>query len=145
EFEKIILRSNVDDSTVRLSDVARVEVGSDNYQFGPRLNGKPTAAFAIALSPNANALSTAKGVKDKMDGLSAYFPENIEYAIPYDTSPYVEVSIEQVVHTLFEAMILVFIVMFVFLQNVRYTLIPALVVPVALLGTFAVMLALGLS
>ncbi|NYT82486.1 efflux RND transporter permease subunit [Alcaligenaceae bacterium] len=145
EFENIILRANLDGSTVKLSDVARVEVGSDNYQFGARLNGKPTAAFAISLTPSANALSTAQGVKDKLEELAAYFPDNIQYAIPYDTSPYVEVSIEQVVHTLFEAMALVFVVMFLFLQNVRYTLIPALVVPVALLGTFAIMLALGLS
>jgi multidrug efflux pump len=145
EFGNIVLRSNVDGSSVRLSDVARIEVGSDNYQFGARLNGKPTAAFAIALSPNANALSTAEGVKAKMEELSAFFPGNIDYAIPYDTSPYVEISIEQVVHTLLEAMVLVFIVMFVFLQNVRYTLIPALVVPVAILGAFAVMLGLGFS
>ncbi|MGB3291137.1 MAG: efflux RND transporter permease subunit [Burkholderiaceae bacterium] len=145
EFSNIVLRSNTDGSSVRLKDIGRVEVGADNYQFGARLNGKPTAAFAISLSPNANALSTAKGVKAKMDELAAFFPENITYAIPYDTSPYVEISIEQVVHTLFEAMVLVFVVMFLFLQNVRYTLIPALVVPVAILGAFAVMMALGFS
>ncbi|UYO95332.1 efflux RND transporter permease subunit [Pollutimonas sp. M17] len=145
EFSNIVLRSNVDGSSVRLGDVARIEVGADNYQFGARLNGKATAAFAISLSPNANALSTAEGVKAKMDELSEFFPENITYAVPYDTSPYVEISIEQVVHTLLEAMVLVFVVMFVFLQNVRYTLIPALVVPVAILGAFAVMLALGFS
>ncbi|MFW7341370.1 efflux RND transporter permease subunit [Pollutimonas sp. H1-120] len=145
EFSNIVLRSNVDGSTVRLGDVARVEVGADNYQFGARLNGKATAAFAISLTPNANALSTAEGVKAKMEELSEFFPDNITYAVPYDTSPYVEVSIEQVVHTLLEAMVLVFVVMFVFLQNVRYTLIPALVVPVAILGAFAVMLGLGFS
>jgi multidrug efflux pump len=145
EFSNIVLRSNVDGSSVRLGDVARVEVGADNYQFGARLNGKATAAFAISLSPNANALATAEGVKAKMAELSQFFPDNIAYAIPYDTSPYVEVSIEQVVHTLLEAMVLVFVVMFVFLQNVRYTLIPALVVPVAILGAFAVMLGLGFS
>src|SRR5690554_1923975 len=145
EFENIVLRSNQDGSSVRLGDVARIEVGADNYQFGARLNGTPTAAFAISLSPEANALSTAKGVKAKMDELAAYFPDNISYAVPYDTSPYVEVSIEQVVHTLLEAMVLVFVVMFVFLQNVRYTLIPALVVPVAILGAFAVMAAFGFS
>src|SRR3546814_5531713 len=98
EFGDIVLRANVDGSSVRLSDVARIEVGADNYQFGARLNGKPTAAFAISLTPSANALSTAKGVKAKMDELSAFFPDNITYAIPYDTSPYVEISIEQVVH-----------------------------------------------
>lgn len=145
EFNNIILRANPDGSSIRLSDVARVEVGSDNYQFGARLNGKATAAFAIALTPNANALSTAKGVKAKMEELSAFFPDNITYKIPYDTSPYVELSIEQVVMTLFEAMILVFVVMFVFLQNVRYTIIPALVVPVAILGALAVMMVSGFS
>src|SRR3546814_11285530 len=101
-------------------------VGADNYQFGARLNGKPTAAFAIVLSPDANALSTAEGVRAQMESLSAYFPGNIKYDIPYDTAPYVKISIEQVVHTLAEAMVLVFLVMFLFLQNVRYTLIPAL-------------------
>src|SRR5690606_38006484 len=145
EFGNIVLRSNVDGATVRLKDVARIEVGSDSYQFGARLNGKPTAAFAIALSPGANALSTAEGIKAEMEKLSEFFPDNITYSIPYDTSPYVSISIEQVVHTLLEAMVLVFIVMFVFLQNVRYTLIPALVVPVAMMGAFAVMLALGFS
>ncbi len=145
EFGDIILRANPDGSSVRIRDVARVELGSDNYQFGARLNGKPTAAFALSLTPSANALETARLAKARMAELSAFFPDNITYAIPYDTSPYVELSIEQVVHTLFEAMVLVFVVMFIFLQNVRYTLIPALVVPVAILGAFAVMLALGFS
>jgi multidrug efflux pump len=145
EFGNIVLRANVDGSTVRLKDVARIEVGSDTYQFGARLNGKPTAAFAIALTPNANALSTAEGIKKKMEELSQFFPDNVTYSIPYDTSPYVSVSIEQVVHTLLEAMVLVFIVMFVFLQNVRYTLIPALVVPVAMMGAFAVMLGFSIN
>ncbi len=145
EFGNIIIRSNVDGSVLRLSDVARVELGSDNYQFGARLNGNATAAFAISLAPGANALSTAEGIKAQMDELAKFFPDNVEYSIPYDTSPYVKISIEQVVHTLLEAMVLVFIVMFVFLQNVRYTLIPALVVPVAILGAFAVMQVLGFS
>lgn len=145
EFENIVLRSNVDGSSVRVRDVARVEVGSDNYQFGARLNGKPTAAFAISLAADANALSTAEGVKAKMAELSTFFPGNITYSVPYDTSPYVDISIQQVIHTLIEAMFLVFIVMFVFLQNVRYTLIPALVVPICMMGAFAVMLALGFS
>ncbi|WP_353171701.1 efflux RND transporter permease subunit [Paracandidimonas soli] len=145
EFEKIVLRSNTDGSIVRMSDVARVEVGADSYQFGARLNGQPTAAFALSLSPTANALATADAVKAEMEELSRFFPGNIEYTIPYDTAPYVGVSIEQVVHTLLEAMVLVFLVMFLFLQNVRYTLIPALVVPVAMLGAFAVMYALGFS
>lgn len=145
EFGDIVLRANPDGSSVRIRDVARVELGSDNYQFGARLNGKPTAAFALSLTPTANALETAKLAKAKMAELSKFFPEDITYKIPYDTSPYVDLSIEQVVHTLFEAMVLVFVVMFIFLQNVRYTLIPALVVPVAILGAFAVMLALGFS
>ncbi len=145
DFENIILRSNVDGSSVRIKDVARVEIGTDTYQFGARLNGKQTAAFAISLTPSANALSTAEGVKATMKELSQYFPDNIEYSIPYDTTPYVELSIEQVIHTLLEAMVLVFIVMFVFLQNVRYTLIPALVVPIAILGAYAVMWVMGFS
>ena len=144
-FGKIVLRANTDGSKVLLRDVARIEVGADNYQFGARLNGKPTAAFAVVLSPNANALATAQGVRKQMDELAKYFPGNITYSIPYDTAPYVKVSIEQVLHTLVEAMVLVFLVMYLFLQNVRYTLIPALVVPVAMLGTFAVMLGLGFS
>ena len=145
DFGKIVLRANTDGSRVLLRDVARIEVGSDNYQFGARLNGKPTAAFAIVLSPDANALQTAEGIRKEMATLSQYFPDNIKYEIPYDTAPYVKVSIEKVIHTLVEAMVLVFLVMFLFLQNVRYTLIPALVVPVAMMGAFAVMLALGLS
>lgn len=145
EFENIVLRAYPDGSSVRIKDVARVEVGADNYQFGARLNGQPTAAFAISLAPEANALSTARGVKKMMDELAEFFPEGVSYSIPYDTTPYVETSIEQVVHTLIEAMVLVFIVMYVFLQNIRYTVIPALVVPVALLGSMAVMNALGFS
>ncbi|ARP94838.1 efflux RND transporter permease subunit [Bordetella genomosp. 13] len=144
-FGGIVLRANPDGSRVLLRDVARIEVGADNYQFGARLNGKPTAAFAIVLAPGANALATAEGVKKQMDELARFFPANIRYDIPYDTAPYVQVSIEQVLHTLAEAMVLVFLVMYLFLQNVRYTLIPALVVPVAMLGAFAVMLALGFS
>ncbi|WP_322999840.1 efflux RND transporter permease subunit [Castellaniella sp.] len=145
EFGNIVLRANPDGSSVRIHDVARVELGSDNYQFGARLNGKATAAFALSLTPTANALETAKLAKAKMAELSKFFPDNITYEIPYDTSPYINLSIEQVVHTLLEAMVLVFVVMFVFLQNVRYTLIPALVVPVAMMGAFTVMLALGFS
>jgi multidrug efflux pump len=111
EFENIILRSQPDGSTVRIKDVARVEVGADNYQFGARLNSKPTAAFAISLLPEANALDTAAAIKVEMEKLAEFFPENIRYDIPYDTSPYVDKSITQVVYTLLEAMVLVFIVM----------------------------------
>lgn len=145
EFGNIVLRAYPDGSSVRIKDVARVEVGADNYQFGARLNGQPTAAFALSLAPEANALTTAKGVKEMMEELAEFFPDGVSYSIPYDTTPYVETSIEQVVHTLLEAMVLVFIVMYVFLQNIRYTIIPALVVPVALLGSMAVMKTLGLS
>src|SRR5690625_1047519 len=145
EFGDIVLRAYPDGSSVRIKDVARVEVGADNYQFGARLNGQPTAAFAISLAPEANALSTAKGVEEMMDELAEFFPEGVSYSIPYDTTPYVETSIEQVVHTLLEAMVLVFIVMYVFLQNIRYTIIPALVVPVAILGSMLVMNTLGFS
>ncbi|MDN3219539.1 efflux RND transporter permease subunit [Pseudomonas nunensis] len=145
EFADIVLKANADGSTVRIKDVARVEIGSQEYQFGTRLNGKPSTAVGVQLSPGANALSTATAVRAKMDELARYFPANVEYKIPYDTSPFVKVSITKVVYTLGEAMLLVFAVMFLFLQNIRYTLIPTLVVPVALMGTFATMLALGFS
>ena len=145
EFADIVLRANPDGSTVRIGDVARVEVGSQEYQFGTRLNGKPSTAVGVQLSPGANALNTATLIRAKMDELSRYFPAGVEYKIPYDTSPFVKVSITKVIYTLMEAMALVFLVMFLFLQNIRYTLIPTLVVPVALMGTFATMLALGFS
>lgn len=145
EFGNIILRANPDGSTVRLRDVARIEVGAETYQFSSRLNGKPTAAIAVQLAPGANALSAAEGVQSKLKELSEFFPENYVYDTPYDTSPFVRVSIEKVVHTLIEAMVLVFLVMFLFLQNIRYTLIPTIVVPICLLGTFAVMLIAGFS
>ncbi|WP_028694207.1 efflux RND transporter permease subunit [Pseudomonas cremoricolorata] len=144
-FAAVVLRANPDGSTVTIGDVARVEVGAQEYQFGTRLNGKPSTAFAVQLSPGANAMETATLVRNKMEELAKFFPEGTRYDIPYDTSPFVKVSIKQVVTTLFEAMLLVFVVMFVFLQNIRYTLIPTLVVPVALMGTFATMLALGFS
>ncbi|MEE1926439.1 efflux RND transporter permease subunit [Pseudomonas sp. 148P] len=145
EFAAIVLRANQDGSTVTIGDVARVEIGSQEYQFGTRLNGKPATAFSVQLSPGANAMQTATLVREKMDDLSRYFPQGARYDIPYDTSPFVKVSITQVIHTLGEAMVLVFLVMLLFLQNIRYTLIPTLVVPVALMGTFAAMLALGFS
>ncbi|AZE49202.1 RND efflux system, inner membrane transporter [Pseudomonas chlororaphis] len=145
EFADIVLRANPDGSTVRVGDVARVEVGSQEYQFSTRLNGKPSTAVGVQLSPGANALNTATLIRAKMDELSRYFPAGVEYKIPYDTSPFVKVSITKVIYTLGEAMLLVFAVMFLFLQNIRYTLIPTLVVPVALMGTFATLLALGFS
>ncbi len=145
EFGAIVLRANSDGSSVRLRDVARIEVGAEAYSFSTQINGKPAAALAVQLSPTGNAMETATAVKAKMEELSRYFPAGIEYLVPYDTSPFVEISIEKVMHTLVEAIILVFIVMFVFLQNFRYTVIPTLVVPVALLGTSAIMFASGFS
>ncbi|WP_095067985.1 efflux RND transporter permease subunit [Pseudomonas sp. Irchel 3A18] len=145
EFAAIVLKSNTNGSTVTIGDVARVEVGAQNYNFATRLDGKASVAVGVQLAPAANAMSTATLVQQKLDELSRYFPAGVKYDIPYDTSPFVKVSITKVIHTLIEAMVLVFIVMFVFLQNIRYTLIPALVVPVALMGTFAVMYVIGFS
>ena len=145
EFGAIILRANPDGSTVRLRDVARIEVGGMGYQFTTRLNGEPTAGLSVLLSPSGNALATAAAVKAKMQELSRFFPANITYDIPYDITPVVKASIEKVLSTLVEAVVLVFVVMFLFLQNIRYTVIPTIVVPVALLGTTAVLLLIGYS
>jgi len=145
EFGQVVLRANQDGSSVKLADVARLEIGSESYNFSSRLNGKPAVAAAIQLSPGANAIQTAGAVKQRLAELSAYFPEGVEYSVPYDTSRFVDVAIEKVIHTLIEAMVLVFLVMFLFLQNVRYTLIPSIVVPVCLAGTLAVMYLLGFS
>jgi multidrug efflux pump len=145
EFGAIVLHSNPDGSTVRLRDVARIEVGGMDYQFTTRLNGQPAAGLSVLLAPTGNALETAKAVKAKMEELSKYFPSNIKYQIPYDITPVVEASIKKVISTLLEAMALVFLVMFVFLQNIRYTVIPAVVVPVALIGTCGALWAFGLS
>ncbi|MGZ3325421.1 MAG: efflux RND transporter permease subunit, partial [Xanthobacteraceae bacterium] len=145
EFGSIILRANADGSTVRLRDVARIEVGGMGYQFTTRLNGRPTAGLSVLLSPTGNALATAGAVEAKMKELSRFFPANIAYDIPYNITPVVKASIEKVLSTLVEAVVLVFIVMFLFLQNIRYTLIPTIVVPVALLGTCATLLIAGYS
>ncbi|QBR70306.1 multidrug efflux RND transporter permease subunit [Beijerinckiaceae bacterium] len=145
EFGAIVLRSNPDGSTVRLRDVARIEVGGMGYQFTTRQNAEPTAGLSVLLSPTGNALATANAVAEKMQELSKFFPANIKYAIPYNITPVVEASIKKVITTLVEAMVLVFLVMFLFLQNIRYTLIPAVVVPVALIGTCGALLAFGLS
>ncbi|MFJ4443388.1 multidrug efflux RND transporter permease subunit [Pseudomonas sp. NPDC089422] len=145
EFGQILLRANSDGSQVKLRDVARIEVGSQDYSFATRMNRQPAVGAAVQLAPGANALATAEAVKARLAELSPYFPENVEFAIPYDTSRFVDVAIEKVIHTLIEAMVLVFVVMFLFLQNVRYTLIPAIVVPVCLLGTLGVMYMLGFS
>jgi multidrug efflux pump len=145
EFGAIVLRANVDGSTVRLRDVARIEVGGMGYQFSTRLNGRPTAGLSVLLSPTGNALATANAVKAKMAQLAQFFPANIKYDTPYDITPVVEASIEKVIMTLIEAVVLVFLVMLLFLQNIRYTIIPTIVVPVALLGTCVSLLALGFS
>ena len=145
EFGSIVLRANPDGSLVRLRDVATVEVGGESYNFSTRLNRQPTAGIGVQLSPTGNALATSQAIHDKMDELARFFPPGLEYSIPYDTSPFVEISIEKVLHTLIEAVVLVFLVMLLFLQSFRYTIIPTIVVPVALLGTCAVMLATGFS
>jgi hydrophobe/amphiphile efflux-1 (HAE1) family protein len=145
EFEQIVLRANADGSKLLLRDVARVEVGPQNFQASTRQNGTPTAGLGVQLAPGANALKTADEIKKRMADLARNFPAGLSYDIPYDTAPFVQISIEKVVVTLLEAMVLVFAVMLLFLQSVRYTLIPAIVVPIALLGTFAVMLAAGFS
>ncbi len=145
EFGAIVLRANRDGSSVRLRDVARVEVGGEDYNFASRLNGKPAAAIGVQMSATGNALATSEAVNAKMKELAKFFPKGLTYEIPYDTTPFVKASIEKVLHTLAEAIGLVFVVMFLFLQNIRYTLIPTIVVPIALLGTCAVMLATGFS
>ena len=145
EFGKVVLRANPNGSVARLSDVARIELGGQNYGTSARLNGQPFAAVAVQLSLTGNALQTANAVKAKMEELAKYFPPGVTYSVPYDTSTFVKISIEEVVKTLFEAVVLVFLVMYLFLQNFRYTLIPTIVVPVALMGTFAAMQVFGFS
>ena len=145
DFGAIVLRANADGSTVRLRDVARIEIGGLGYQFTTRLNGEPTAGLSVLLSPTGNALATARAVEAKMKELSKFFPANIAYEIPYNITPVVQASITKVLITLLEAVVLVFVVMFLFLQNIRYTVIPTVVVPVALLGTSAMLLLFGYS
>lgn len=145
EFENILLRVNTDGSQVRLKDVARVELGSDDYSTIARYKRQPAAGIAIMLATGANALETTELVKARVEELREFLPPQIKIVYPYDTAPYVLLSIEGVVHTLFEAVILVFVVMFLFLQNFRATLIPSIAVPVVLLGTFGVLAAFGYS
>ncbi|CAH2031893.1 efflux RND transporter permease subunit [Trichlorobacter ammonificans] len=145
QFEKIVLKSTRDGSTVRLKDVADCKIGTENYDIEARYKGKPLGGMAIRLAAGANALETADRIKAKMDELSRYFPAGMKVVYPYDTTPFVKVSIQGVVHTLIEAVILVFIIMFLFLQNIRATLIPTIAVPVVLLGTFGVLAASGFS
>ncbi|MDH5339493.1 MAG: efflux RND transporter permease subunit, partial [Rubrivivax sp.] len=145
QFGAIVLRANPDGSTVRLRDVARIELGAQGYGSFSRLNGRPSAGIGVQLSPTGNALATADAIKARMAQLRAYFPPGMDYKVPYDSSKFVRISIRQVIVTLAEAVALVFVVMLVFLQSLRYTLIPTIVVPVALLGTFGMLLTLGYS
>ena len=145
EFENILLRVNTDGTMVRLKDIARVELGSESYQYSGTENGLPSSGVAIRLAANANALDTAKNVKALVEELAPYFPEWIDYSYPYDTTDFIKVSINEVFHTLIEAIVLVVIIMYIFLQNFRATLIPSITVPVVLLGTFAIMSVLGFS
>ncbi len=145
EFGEVVVRANADGSTVRLKDVARVELGAQSYSTQSRLDGKASTGIGVQLSPTGNAVATAKAVKQRLQELSPYFPPGVTAVIPFDSSRFVEISIRQVIETLIEAVILVFLVMYLFLQDFRYTLIPTLVVPIALMGTFAVLQALGFS
>jgi multidrug efflux pump len=145
QFGAIVLRANTDGSTVKLRDVARIELGGQSYGTQARLNGKPSTGIGVQLTPTGNALATAELIHARMVELARYFPPGVKYDIPYDSSRFVQISIRQVVETLVEAVILVFLVMYLFLQNLRYTLIPTVVVPVSLLGAFTVMWAFGYS
>ncbi len=145
QFDNIVLRTNSDGSTVKLKDVATSKIGTENYDIEARYKGKPIGGMAIRLAAGANALDTGNRVKAKMAELSKYFPPGMQVVYPYDTTPFVKISIEEVVHTLIEAVFLVFIIMFLFLQNLRATLIPTIAVPVVLLGTMGVLSAAGFS
>lgn len=145
EFANILLRVNADGSQLRLGDVARIELGGENYAFETEFNNRPAAGMAITLAAGANALDTADAVRKRVNELAAFFPPGLEIVYPYDTTPFVKLSINAVVKTLIEAIILVFLVMYLFLQNFRATLIPTIAVPVVLLGTFAVLAACGFT
>ena len=145
QFRDIFVKTNPDGSVVRLGDVAKVELGGENYGVVARFNGKPASGLGVKLASGANALDTAAGVKAALAELEPFFPEGLASVVPYDTTPFVSLSIEKVVSTLIEAVVLVFLVMYLFLQNFRATLIPTIAVPVVLLGTFAVLQVLGYS
>ncbi len=145
QFRNILVRGGTDGSELRLGDVARVELGAESYDFVTRYNGKPSTGIAITLATGANALDTANGVKAALEDMKATFPAGLESVVPYDTTPFVQVSIKGVIKTLIEAIVLVFVVMYLFLQNFRATLIPTIAVPVVLLGTFGILAALGFS
>ena len=145
QFRNIVVRTEADGSALKLGDVARVELGAETYDFVTRFNGKPASGLAVTLATGANALETSEGVSRTLDELKANFPAGMKAVIPYDTTPFVRVSIKGVVKTLLEAIVLVFVVMYLFLQNFRATLIPTIAVPVVLLGTFGILAALGFS
>ena len=145
QFRQILVKTNSDGSVVRLADVAKVELGGENYGVVARFNGKPASGLGVKLASGANALETAAGVKQALADLEPFFPTGLKSVVPYDTTPFVSLSIEKVVHTLIEAVVLVFVVMYLFLQNFRATLIPTIAVPVVLLGTFAILSAFGYS
>ncbi len=143
DFRQIVLRAQENGGLVLLDDVATVEIGSEGYNFTPTYDGQPASGMAISLAPGANALDTSELVHARMEEFAQFFPAGIAYTIPYDTTPFVEISIEEVLRTLVEAIILVFLVMLLFLQNLRATLIPTLAVPVVILGTFGVLAVMG--
>ncbi|OGT03284.1 MAG: multidrug efflux RND transporter permease subunit [Gallionellales bacterium RIFCSPLOWO2_02_60_31] len=145
EFGDIVVRASPDGSSVRLKDIARIELGAQDYSRTARLNSQPIAGMAIRITPGANALATAQGVRAKMQELSRYFPQGVDWAVPYDTTRFIELSIREVIITLLEAAALVVLVMFVFLGNWRTTLIPAIVVPVSLLGGMLGLYVFGFS
>ena len=145
QFRNVVVRANPDGSLLRLGDIARVELGSESYDFITRYNGQPATGVAISMSTGANALATAERVAETMAGLEPYFPQGLTAVLPFDTTPFVRISIKGVIMTLIEAIVLVFLVMYLFLQNFRATLIPTIAVPVVLLGTFGVLAALGMS
>jgi HAE1 family hydrophobic/amphiphilic exporter-1/multidrug efflux pump len=145
QFGNISLKTNEGGAVVRLSDVARVELGAEQYGFDPRYNGQPASGFGVKLAPGANALATVDAVKAEVERIAKTFPQDVKVVYPYDSTPFVRLSVKQVIETLIEAVVLVFLVMFLFLQNWRATIIPTIAVPVVLLGTFAVMALAGFS
>lgn len=145
QFKHILLKVNTDGSQVLLEDVAKIELGASAYNFNSFYDGKSTSALGVFLSSGANALETAKLIKEKVGELEKYYPNNLKTVYPYDTTPFIQISIEEVLHTLIEAIVLVFVVMLVFLQNIRATLIPTIAVPIVLLGTMAVLFTMGYS
>ncbi|PIY06895.1 MAG: multidrug efflux RND transporter permease subunit, partial [Gallionellaceae bacterium CG_4_10_14_3_um_filter_60_1069] len=145
DFGNIVLRAMPDGAIVRLKDIARIELGAQDYNRSARLNGKPIAGMAIRTTPGANALATAQGVRAKMEELSRFFPQGMEWLVPYDTTRFIELSIREVAKTLLEAAALVVLVMYIFLGNWRTTLIPAIVVPVSLMGGLVGLYVFGFS